>query len=438
MRTGRPTFQLDAKRLKSVREEAKLTQAALAKRAHLSLNKPEATADTATKHYQKIERTGRTSKAMAEALAKALGTTVATLQGEAPDRAPDWINNLERQLRDQLATGGNQVLQAALERESEAGDPVRHLAVKISESLARAQLGQQRGMLTHFVELTGWSEAQLMQSVSLYGHWFLTSAVNGVHRSATVSGFEEMLHQLVQSGTECVKFDESDVVITLREELPWLHVEVQPIQFPGRRSDFSLVRCTPTQSGLQWVNPTWRNRPWLDEFLLSWAYTNANFVVGFDGHAVPRNVRALRLVVEKSSRDQPEHRVAVIKGDLEDLPDDILGNFQREGRSHDLATNWISAGLWEALAPFLSDWPADRWTVRSGACVVITLNPSISWGGWTGRPPDFSINYLLRLVEEVDAGQLRPAPWRASSVELIAQALRRSLSEEAERIRTAT
>lgn len=61
MRTGRPTFQLDADRLRRVREEAKLTQAALARRAHQLLNKPEATADTATKHYQKIERTGRTS-----------------------------------------------------------------------------------------------------------------------------------------------------------------------------------------------------------------------------------------------------------------------------------------------------------------------------------------------------------------------------------------
>ena len=441
MKTGRPTFQLDAKRLRSVREEAKLTQAALARLAHLSLNKPEATADTATKHYQKIERTGRTSKAMAEALAQALGTTVATLQGEAPDRAPDWINNLERQLRDQLATGGNPVLQAALERESEAGDPVRHLAVKISESLARAQLGPQQEMLTRFVELTGWSEAQLMQSVSLYDHWFLMSSVNGVRRSATVSGFEEMLHQLLESGTECAKVDESDVIISLREELPWLHVEIQPMQFPGKRCVFSLVRCMPTQSGLQWVNPTWRNRPWLDESLLSWAYKNANFVVGFDGHAVPRDVRdvrALRLLVERSSRDQHEHRVAVIKGDLEDLPDDILGNFQREGRSHDLATNWISAGLWEALAPFLSDWPADRWTVRFDACVVITLNPSISWGGWTGRPPDFSVYYSLRLVEEVDAGEWRPAPWRASSVEVIAKRLRLSLSEEADRIRTAT
>ena len=48
MRTGRPTFQLDADRLRRVREEAKLTQAALARRAHQLLNKPEATADTAT------------------------------------------------------------------------------------------------------------------------------------------------------------------------------------------------------------------------------------------------------------------------------------------------------------------------------------------------------------------------------------------------------
>jgi transcriptional regulator with XRE-family HTH domain len=437
MKTGRPKFQIDGARLAALRNEAGLTQKALTSRVHELLNKPAATADTATKHYQKIERTGRTSKAMAEALARALGTTVAVLQGEAPDEVPDWIDSLERQLRHQLEVVTSPALQAALERESEATDPVRTLAVQIAQRLEYIQLGQQRGELARLVELTGWTEAQLMQPVSLHGHWFLLSTVNGARNSAIVLGVNEVLFRIKQSCTEHANVHESDATITVREELPWLHVEVQHPRIPARRSVFSFVRCIPTPSGLHWVNPTWRDRFWLDEPLQSWAFTNANFVVGLDGQAVPRDVRALRLLIERYSEDQTAHWVAEIQGDLEGLPDDILGNFQREGRSHDLVTKWIAAGLWDAVAPLLDEWPADRWQVQSGACIVIGLNASITWGDWAGRAPDFSVKYLLRLVEQVGEGQTRPAPWRRSSVEVIAKTLQRCLSEEAERNRAA-
>ena len=437
MRTGRPTFRLDPNRLRRIREEAKLTQAALARTAHLLLKKPEATAETATKHYQKIERSGRTSQAMANALAIALHTTVAVLQGEAPDEVPDWINSLESRLRHQLEVADSPALLAALEQASEATDPVRHLAVQIAEQIEHMQFGQQVSELPRLIELTGWTKAQLMQPVSLHGHWFLLSTVNGARNSAIVLGLNEVLHSLEQAVTKHADFHEGDTTITLREELPWIRVEVQHPCIPTRRSTFSFVRCTPSPSGLHWVNPTWRDRFWLDERLLSWAFTNANFVDGLDGHAVPRDVRALRLLIERSSDGQTADPIAAIKGDLEELPDDLLGNFQRDGHSHDLATDWIATGLWATLAPLLHDWPADRWQVQSGACIVIGLNASIRWGDWSGRAPDFSVKYLLRLVEQVGEGQLRPAPWRRSSVEVITKRLRRCLSEEADRNRAA-
>lgn len=438
MRTGRPTFKLDPDRLRRIRGEAKLTQAELTERAYKLLGKPTASADTARKHYQKIERTGRTSKAMAQALAVALGTEVAVLQGEAPDEAPKLIDSLERQLRDQLAAGTNPVLRAALELECEATDPVGHLAAQIAERLEYVQLGQRKGELDRLVELTGWSVKQLMQPVSLHGHWFLLSTVNGARNSAIVLGIDEVLLRIEQAMAQLAGFHESDTAITLREELPWLHVEVQHPRIPEIRSAFSFVRCLPTKSGLHWVNPTWRDRFWLDSPLLSWAFTNANFVVGFDGNKVPRDVRALRLLVEKSCDGHAAQPVAVVKGDLAELPDQILSNLQREGSSHDLATNWIAAGLWEALSPLLDDWPADRWQVQSGPCIVISLNPYIQWAGWTGRAPDFGVKYLLRLVEEVEADRLRTAPWRGSSAEMVANTLQLRFNEKAERIDAVT
>ncbi|MDP3615797.1 MAG: hypothetical protein Q8R98_28485 [Rubrivivax sp.] len=61
---------------------------------------------------------------------------------------------------------------------------------------------------------------------------------------------------------------------------------------------------------------------------------------------------------------------------------------------------------------------------------MIGLDPLIGWAGWSGRVPDFRAKYLMRLVEEIERGPLRPAPWRQSSIEVIAKRLQRCFSEE--------
>ncbi|MEY4413310.1 MAG: hypothetical protein RIQ53_603 [Pseudomonadota bacterium] len=444
-RTGRPTFQLDAKRLKSVREEAKLTQAQVAQRAHELLKKPLATADTATKHYQKIERTGRTSQAMADALAKALNTTVNVLQGNAPDKGPSLIESLERQFRHQLETGASPVLQEALAQEALAQrgdpdpDPVRTFAEEVAKRIEYMQLGPPRDELARLVELTGWTEAELMRPMSIDGHWFVMSTIHGVRRSEIVLGADHVPHWIQYSiQDDWPDFPGgsiwSDCVITMREELPWLHVEVQSPSIPALRNTFSFVRCSPTPSGLHWTNPSWRDRFWLDDSLRKWAFTHANFVVGFDGQRVPSDMRALRLLIERPDHDDDE-QLAVVKGNLEELSDDVIDNFKGEGQ-HDLVVSWIASGLWEAVKPLLHDWPADQWHVKSDTCIVISLDDSIRWKNWSGRgAPPPSVWYRLRLVEQLDDGKFRRVPWRRSSVELIAERLRKRLSEEAERNR---
>ena len=449
-RTGRPTFQLDAKRLKSVREEAKLTQADVARRTHELLGKPQATADTATKHYQKIERTGRTSQVMAAALAKALGTTVNVLQGEAPDKGPSWIESLERQFRHQLEAGASPTLQEALAQDALAQrgdldpdpDPVHTFAKGVAKRIEYMQLSPPRGELARLVELTGWTEAQLMEPMSIDGHWFVISTIHGVRRSEILIGANRVRYWIQDSiqdfWPELPRSNMSDWAITLREELPWLHVEVQHPYIPAMCSTFSFVRCTPTPSGLHWVNPSWRDRFWLDDYLLDWAFTHANFVVRFDGQAVPSDMRALRLLIERRSDGE---QLAVVKGNLEALPDDILGNFKREGESHNLVTGWIAAGagLWEAVEPLLHDWPADPWQVQqSGTCIVISLDASIRWEGPGRFVPVPSVEYVVRLVEQLGDGEFRRVPWRRSSVERIAEKLKQRLGEEAERNRVET
>jgi transcriptional regulator with XRE-family HTH domain len=441
-KTGRPTFQLDKKRLKSVREEAKLTQAEVARRAY-ALGKSPTTADTATKHYQKIERTGRTSRAMAKALAEVLNTTVNVLQGEAPDKGPSLIESLERQFRHQLETGASPALQEALAQDALAQrgdpdpDPVRAFAEQVAKRIEYMQLGPPGGELARLVELTGWTEAQLMEPMSIDGHWFVMSMIHGGRRSEIVLGVDQVQLWIQDSIRDfCPGFPRvfgTDCAITLREELPWLHVEVQHPSIPAMRNTFSFVRCTPTPWGLHWVNPSWRDRFWLDDSLLDWAFTHANFVVGFDGQAVPSDMRALRLLIAR--RSDGEH-LAVVKGNLEELPDDVLDNFKRQGESHDVVVSWIAAGLWEAVEPLLHDGPAEQWQVQqSGTCIVIRRDASIRWEGPGRFVPVPSGEYVVQLVEQLGDGKFRRVPWRQSSAEKIAERLKQRLGEEAERNR---
>jgi len=441
-RTGRPTFQLDAERLKSVREEAKLTQAEVARRAYALLGKFPENADTATKHYQKIEYTGRTSQAMAKALAEVLNTTVNVLQGEAPDKGPSLIERLERQFRHQQETGASPALQEALAQDALAQrgdpDPVRTFAEQVAKRIEYMQLGPPGGELARLVELTGWTEAQLMEPMSIDGHWFVMSMIHGGRRSEIVLGVDQVQLWIQDSLRDFFpgfpRVFGTDWAITLREELPWLHVEVQHPSIPALRNTFSFVRCTPTPWGLHWVNPSWRDRFWLDDSLLSWAFTHANFVVGFDGQAVPSDMRALRLLIGKYRYDEQldvDEQLAVVKGDLEELPDDALDNFKRQGESHDVVVRWIAAGLWEAVKPLLHDEPADQWHVESDTCVVIRRDASIRWEGRGRLVPVPSVEYVVRLVEQLGDGKFRRVPWRRSSVELIAERLKQRLGEEA-------
>ena len=435
MTTGRPTFQIDQDRLHGLRQEAGLTQAEVAKRAYEHLKKPRAGAETAMKNYQKIERTGRTSKAMAQALAEVLETTVAVLQGEAPDDVMDSVDRVERQLRDQVAADTNPVLRVALERDPEAENPVRELAANIAAWIEAAQIGQHPQELARLTELTGWTEKQLMQPASIHGYWLLLSRMRGSGTTEIVLGASDVRYRIEQAAAKFAGYleAESDATITLREALPWMHVDIQNPRIPSRRCTFSFVRCRPHAIGLQWVNPTWRDRFWLDEPLLSWAFTNANFVTGFDGQSWPRDVRRLRLLVEEYGESETLRPVALIKGNLDELPEDVLRNFQAEGVSHCLATNWIVTGIWQDLEPYLGSWPSSCWKIHTGACCInLVLDVPRRLATARGGQPCFTTKFRIRLVEEDDQGEIQPVPWRSSSVAKVSQLMQKRLDEELE------
>lgn len=430
MKMGRPTCQLDSDRLAALRKEKGVTQRQLAQRVYSRLGW-DATEEAMERHYQRIENTGRTSPEFAKSLAEELGTTVTVLMGQGPEEAPpDRVDELEEQLQAQLLAGSNALLQSVFEGRKSTNPSVRALACSLAAQIEAAQFGQQAEELEKLSRLTGWTMEQVNKPMSLDGYWLMFSAIHGGGNAEVFSGATGVMLRIQRDATQYISPYDSDLRICLREEKPWYHVILESSQLPLGRITFSFVRCVPQAYGLKYVSPTWRDRCFLDKPLREWAFQSANFVVGMDRETQPTDVRRLRLLIETCNAMGKISQLAVVKGDIDDLRPSLLVEFQEEGRGHDLVTNWLSAGLWDVLAPHLSKWPRSCWKVAAGWCISLELCPPHRMAMVSDDARPYGLKFRIRLVEENGDGQHRPAPWRDHSVALVAQRLERELISE--------
>lgn len=451
--SGRPTFRIDPVRLHELRKEKRLTQGELAERAYAirSAPKPAPQSEkTKISTYQKIERHGRTSRAMAEALAAALRVTVGVLQGDAPDEAA-FVDEIEQQLLVQFKAGTNAVLQARLARRSDEGDVesdlqrIHSLAVEVAGALERTAIGQRASDFSQLVELTGWPEEKLRERHGLHGHWLLNDSFHA--RAKIVIGFSELQRSLEARFERYSQSMSPDTVISVREELPWFYVDVDDPR-RGWRCTFSFVRCTPTPTGLQWVNPTWRDRLFMDATpLLTWARQSANFVAGPDGQVWPRDVRRLRLLLAEPAADMQSSRpVKLLKGSLDDLeclPDGYWQVERDRGCTHAVVIDHLMRGLRDELLPFFGNWPLSRWKASylpwpgTPAYIQLVLDAPAHIAKPLGQEPFFGTKFILVLVEDVDDARFEVAPWRRTVVENLVEMLNGRIKEEAARERQA-
>jgi len=442
---ARPSFKIDPVRLRSLREESKLTQLEVAKQAdHIfrksrKIQKPVDEMHV-LRHYQRIEEKGKTSKVMADALAKVLGSTVEILQGgDVPEDSADFVSRIEQQIREQKESGNNLALEKALDQHIKTYDSpideddcIRDFAMDIGTQIEVAQIGQNSNEITRLAKLTGWSETQLRQPGGVHGHWLLLTSVHGSRETELVLGVTAVIHRIQETFEKWAKWNESDVRITLNRSLPWFHVDITHPLITHRRCKFSFVRCQPEVSGLKWVNPHWRDTFWLEEPLTEWAFSKTNLFTDFDGKSRPDDVRQLRFRVQERDSKGVFQRVAYSKGYLDELSEEIFQNFKADGNSHALVINWLAGGLARSLAPHLTAYPPECWTIRAGTCHIAILldipyrlvreNPELIYCN--------GIKYSIDLVEENSPGIYRDAPWRDSSVAEVCSQLEKYVFEK--------
>ncbi|MBG6075347.1 hypothetical protein [Polaromonas sp. CG_9.11] len=427
-----------------VRESAGLTQQQVADEVHHRLGHVNEQRSRET-GYQRIERTGDTSRKFATQIAQVLAEKLdrdpseilSILCGGAPEAPPDSVEELETQLQSQLDGGRNEILKHALKRYDGDDKPVYELARHLGTCIEIAHLENRQADFTELAEITGWSVEKLLRPTSSLGHWLLIKSTKWGRETEVILGVSDVLHRIETAGAKWLDaLHESDARVLLTNDGLWQGVSLQHPRHAALSVSFSFVRCTPSSSGLTWVKPTWWDHFWIDR-LEGWAQRHSNFVKGFKSQtAGPEDLRNLRLVV--ASRTLPRDittdfderdwlkTLIVHCGSIEDMTPQILENFRQEGTSHDLVTNWLSSDLWQALEPYLHQMPMSWWRIQSNAGEIsLVLEPSLREMNLHGMDltnfPRGGVKFIIYLAEELPSGDLRKVAWRAKSTEGVTQ-----------------
>ena len=407
---GRPSFKIDHKRLRELREDKGLTQAGLASELckRLGLEQDE---DSRTVSYRRIEAQGRTSRKRAEAIAQILDVTLAELEGIVP---PDtW--SYENRIRDLLAEQRRQenvTLKSALDEAcsdgSDSEDGLASMARNGARRIEAAQLARNPGELAELSRLTGLSEGEILEPAHVDGHWLVVASCPIYTRTELVLGTAGVMTLIPEIVGMLLEDFGSDGRIRMHRAPPWYRLEIDPLC--GRFTTWiDFVRCLPDARGVRWLKPGWRDVFLLEEPLLTWARSAANFVTSFDGSPTPGDVRRLRLQVTEYNGESGE-RISeqIVSGALEEVPDERLAAEREVGKSHLVATWTLGAALQEILEPHLSAYPRQCWevTVTDDGCALYLWPTGGAPGGRYG------LRYRIQLVEETAPGLFGAAPWR--------------------------
>jgi len=408
---GRPSFKIDRQRLRELRDERGLSQADLASALCERLGLDEQDPDTSTASYRRIEARGRTSRKRAEAIAQILDVTLAELEGIVPPDTGIYEKRILDLLAEQLRHE-NVVLKSALDEAcsdgSDSEDGLASMARNVARRIEAAQLARNPGELAELSRLTGLSEGEILEPAHVDGHWLVVASCPIYTRTELVLGTAGVMTLIPEIVGMLLEDFGSDGRIRMHRAPPWYRLEIDPLS--GHLTTWiDFVRCLPDARGVRWLKPGWRDVFLLEEPLLTWARSAANFVTSFDGSPTPGDVRRLRLQVTEYNGESGE-RISeqIVSGALEEVPDERLAAEREVGKSHLVATWTLGAALQEILEPHLSAYPRQCWevTVTDDGCALYLWPTGGAPGGRYG------LRYRIQLVEETAPGLFGAAPWR--------------------------
>ncbi len=272
------------------------------------------------------------------------------------------------------------------------------------------------------------TKRQMLQPVSHDGLWLLiANGPPGPIRHELLHGVHGITHALHDEWKDLeTENSQGDSVITFSEEKPWYKISWMPQRAPEWVREFRFVRCQPTESGLLWVAATDNDEFWLEQLNRD-AHGYFDYVETADGLRSPTDVTKLRLLIHRhvSPREAEEQQTSshlvllkVHHGSLPDMHPNTLDAFSSEGCAKSIAVNRLCYGLWEALLPYLAEWPLKYWSFRVfGGCIGVALDlvPFREWSNPACPPPVGNL-LSISLAELTTAGRHKSVPWSRANV----------------------
>lgn len=480
-KAGRPSFQIDGQRLRQIRESKGFTQEQLMQLVQQRSGKDtrHTSSETLKNSYRRWEKTGHIHPGTAESLAQVLGVTVAVLQGQAPEAAQSRLDAITARIQERL-NAGHQPLQEMLDAEaaikthtirismdgSEPPKPdadqerqqhIRYVAEHLTQRLEYAQLSQDPQELDALAELLGYSFAELQQPAAENGYWMLLQDGACAQEPQVCRDIHILLSKARQTLDEQSQYAPADTRVTLRKEGAWFRLQILNPHWKSAseiQPRLSFVRCQPSETGLQWTQPTWR-----DEFLLDFfeedLFHRFNYVRGRDGvEKGPRHLANLKLAIyqlpsrqecEDLGTDAKAQLVALTGGALEFSKAEgyFLEDYKRllaqkkYGDAHDLFTINLCVGLMDVLQPLLADAPLRYWKFThlfTQTDIFVQLDAPIWLMRHLHERQDFNFDlgckYRIQLMEQLPDNRLRSVPWRTQSAQRLLQNIHERLARE--------
>ncbi|MFM5034545.1 MULTISPECIES: hypothetical protein [Aeromonas] len=433
---GRTSFVINPERLKGLRVESGLTQEVLMSKAYKILGRsPEAASKTLIGHYQRVEKNGHTSKALANALAQVLETTVEVLQGKDTPESYHYIDKLVKQLKAQLELGNNQALNNEFcewqskynsqcpDMNKDIYDFARDLGIQIE----LAQLIGQPDELIKLRDITGWSSEQILNPANVHGHWFIRKTVMDSISTSLEYGLTEIMWEVRDVIKKVGHFYTDDMHVNVKHAYPWIHIDlIHPRISDFHKTTFIFSRTLPKPDGLKWVSPSEADK-WMLSELDQIAFDEANFVTLNDGFNYPSDITNLRLKIIEIT-DHAKSRIAYSEGWLTDQEDSVFDGFLASGRAHYWIVNKLTGGLAEGLRAHLHHLPEVSWKVDAyNGRITLTCDSWKLSAEKRAKLGFYNLSYTISLVELMPDGSYRAAPWSKKGIEDAANNITRQL-----------
>jgi hypothetical protein len=444
---ARTTFKINRDILQELRVKSGKKQMDVGLYLREKFGKPssQSQAASATSVYQKIERTGHTSRNTAVALAQYFHVPLEALQGTEP---VDTLKQITERVTRLLDEGRNEALDTAFDDAVKntyhvgngvgpnQEEKISWLAEDIAERIEAAQWARNPTELKKLTNLTGLTSTELLIPAYVRGNWWVVAKGLNLpeyfsNTATVVSSHNFLVRQIKEAWNASIPAKRyHDRTFLLSRDGLWYRIEMYKPTHINYEWGVDFVRCEPDGTkGVRWVATSSWDKYFLENDLKKFCYLNANVVIDFDGKRVPEDPFRLCFVVRQSKRGSDEDVAQmVVRGNAHEWTETQRSERVKENDLHFEIFSGLLSQLKRSLHPLLKSHPSEFWNLNDYQGISLTLAKPDHKVKFTD-PAEPTWHYQITLMEERQDGSFIRAPWRENSIADLAKAVKQWLHD---------